>query len=336
MQKLLDVKNLKTYFYTEQGTVRAVDGISFSLDKGTTLGVVGESGCGKSVTARSILRITGPRSKIVDGQMILYRDHEVVDLAQLDDRGPEIRDIRGQDIAMVFQEPMASLSPVHTIGDQIIEAISLHQDVDQDVARQMAIDILGHVGIPRPEQRVDEYPHQLSGGMRQRAMIAMALSCRPKLLIADEPTTALDVTIQAQILDLMRDLQAELGMSIMLITHDLGVVAELSDEVIVMYLGQIVEQAPVRDLFHNPLHPYTQALLRSVPKIEKQRTKEPLFSIKGVVPDPFTIPSGCRFHPRCQRFQPGLCDRVSPELEQITGNRSVSCLLVKKEESRHA
>lgn len=331
MSKLLEVKDLRTYFYVEQGTVRAVDGVSFDVNTGTTLGVVGESGCGKSVTARSILRITGPKSKIVSGQILLHRDHDIVDLVQLDDKGPEIRRIRGKDIAMIFQEPMTSLSPVHSIGDQIMEAILLHQDVDKETAREMAIDMLRHVGIPKPEQRIDEYPHQLSGGMRQRAMIAMALSCRPRLLIADEPTTALDVTIQAQILDLMRELQKEFGMSIMMITHDLGVIAELSDEVIVMYLGQVVEKAPVRELFHNPLHPYTRALLNSIPRIQKHRTRKRLFSIKGIVPDPFSMPKGCRFHPRCPQYQPGLCDGSAPDLEFITEDHAVSCFMVREE-----
>ncbi len=336
MEKLLEVKDLKTYFHVDQGTVRAVDGVSFSVNAGTTLGVVGESGCGKSVTARSLLRITGPRSEIVSGQILLSRGDGVVDLAQLDDKGSEIRAIRGQDIAMIFQEPMTSLSPVHTIGDQIMEAIMLHQDVDTETAKRMAVDMLRRVGISRPAQRVDEYPHQLSGGMRQRAMIAMALSCRPRLLIADEPTTALDVTIQAQILDLMRDLQKDFGMAIMMITHDLGVIAELSDEVVVMYLGQIVEKAPVRELFHNPLHPYTEALLESIPKIQKQRTKQRLFSIKGIVPDPFTMPPGCRFHPRCPKYQPGLCDQQRPQLQPVTSGHLVSCLLVQREENGDA
>ena len=326
---LLEVNGLKTYFFYDEGTVRALDGVSFELGKNKTLGVVGESGCGKSVTAQSILRILGPRGKIVEGNIILHRSEEEggdLDLTTLDPTGPEIRRIRGKEIAMIFQEPMTSLSPVYTIGNQIIEAILLHQDVDQKQARKQAIEMLARVGIPRPEQRIDEYPYQLSGGMRQRAMIAMALSCHPKLLIADEPTTALDVTIQAQILDLMRDLQREFGMSIMMITHNLGVIAEMAEDVVVMYLGRIVESTSVDDLFHNPMHPYTKALLKSIPKVGR-KSRERLESIKGVVPDAYNIPSGCSFHPRCPQFKRGVCDREIPKLVEVAPGHRVSCLL---------
>ena len=314
---MLQVKDLKTYFFLDEGTVRAVDGASFELTRGQTLGIVGESGCGKSVTSQSILRIVPRPGRIVSGEIIYYRRGEdgkgpegateAVRLDQLDERGPEIRSIRGNDIAMIFQEPMTSLSPVHTIGDQIMEAIILHQEVDKKEARKRAIDMLDRVGMPKPEQRVDDYPHQLSGGMRQRAMIAMALSCHPSLLIADEPTTALDVTTEAQILDLMRNLQDDMGMAIMYITHNLGVIAEMCDDVVVMYLGKQVEQASVDAIFYDPKHPYTQALLRSIPRIGR-KSRERLESIKGVVPDPYAIPKGCPFHPRCSKFMPGVCN----------------------------
>jgi len=335
--KLLEVKDLKTYFFLDEGTVKALDGVSFSIDKKKTLGVVGESGCGKSVTALSILRVLGSKGKIVDGSIKLYGEEYgpegYVDLSQLDPHGDEIRAIRGKDIAMIFQEPMTSFSPVYTVGNQIIEAILLHQDVSQKEARELAIEMLRKVGISRPEERVDEYPYQLSGGMRQRAMIAMALSCHPKLLIADEPTTALDVTIQAQILDLMRDLQEEFGMSIMMITHNLGVVAEISEDVVVMYLGRIVESAPVDELFHNPLHPYTQALLKSIPKVGK-KAKGRLETIKGVVPDAYNIPPGCSFHQRCPEFKTGLCNRITPDLTETAPGHKVACLLYSEVE-RH-
>src|SRR5712664_580041 len=274
---LLSVRNLKTYFPQDEGTVKAVDGVNLDLYPGATLGIVGESGCGKSVTARSILRIVDRPGRIVDGEIQFRRPAAdgasggvMVDLATLPSNGPEMRSIRGAEIALIFQEPMSSFSPVHTVGNQIIEAILLHQQVDKREARARAIDMLRRVGIPLPEQRLEAYAYQLSGGLRQRAMIAMALSCNPRLLIADEPTTALDVTTQAQILDLMRHLQQEYGMAIVLITHDLGVVAEMADDVVVMYLGRIVEQASVDEIFYAPKHPYTQALLRSIPHIRAQ------------------------------------------------------------------
>ena len=268
------MRNLKTYFTQDEGTVKAVDGVSFDLYPGATLGIVGESGCGKSVTARSILRIVDRPGRIVDGEIHFRRPGAngggggtVVDLAKLEPNGPEMRAIRGAEIALIFQEPMSSFSPVHTVGNQIIEAIRLHQQVGRREARAKTIEMLRRVGVSSPEQRVDQLSNQLSGGLRQRAMIAMALSCEPTLLIADEPTTALDVTTQTQILELMRQLQQEDGMAIMLITHDLGVIAEMATDVVVMYLGRVVEQAPVDEIFHAPRHPYTQALLRSIPRI---------------------------------------------------------------------
>jgi peptide/nickel transport system ATP-binding protein len=332
---LLEVRDLKTYFFLDEGTVKAVDGASLTVWRGRTLCVVGESGCGKSVMARSILQIVDPPGRIVSGEVLFHRRRatgngqaidEVIDLARLHPRGREIRQIRGKDIAMIFQEPMASLSPVHTIGDQIMENILLHQQVSKAEARNRTIELLRKVGIPRPEQRADEYPFQLSGGQRQRAMIAMALSCNPSLLIADEPTTALDVTTQAQILELMVQLKDEFGMSIMLITHDLGVVAEMADDVVVMYLGRIVERAGVDALFHDPKHPYTRALLRSIPKLGP-KMRERLEAIKGMVPNPYNRPRGCTFHPRCPSFMSGVCDRVEPPPVLLEDGREVRCLL---------
>jgi peptide/nickel transport system ATP-binding protein len=323
---LLEVKNLKTYFFYDEGTVKAIDGVNFKIVKGKTLGVVGESGCGKSVTAQSILRILGPRGEIVEGEIILYSDGETIDLAKLNPQGDEIRKIRGKDITMIFQEPMTSLAPVYTIGNQIIEAILLHQDVTHEQARQIAIDMLRKVGIPKPEERIDTYPFELSGGMRQRAMIAMALSCNPSLLIADEPTTALDVTIQAQILDLMRSLQQEIGMAIMMITHNMGVIAEMADDVVVMYLGKIVESAIVNEVFYNPKHPYTIALLKSIPKVGK-KVRVRLESIKGMVPDPYNLPTGCRFHTRCPSYIRGVCEKVEPPDVEVAPGHKASCFL---------
>jgi len=334
---LLEVERLRTYFFLDEGTVRAVDGADFEVRRGQTLGVVGESGCGKSVTAQSILRIVPPPGRIVEGEIVFHRPLQgdgssvteivdLVDLTALDPRGREIRRIRGAEIAMVFQEPMTSLSPVHTIGDQIMEAITLHQEVSQAEAREIAIDMLERVGMPKPSQTIDSYPYQLSGGMRQRGMIAMALSCHPSLLMADEPTTALDVTTEAQILELMRGLQEELGMAIMYITHDLGVIAEMSEEVIVMYLGKVVERADVDSLFHEPQHPYTRALLKSIPRIGR-KSRQRLEVIKGMVPDPYAIPRGCTFHPRCPEFIPGLCDREEPPWAQLGPGHRARCHL---------
>jgi len=332
---LLEVRDLKTQFFTEDGIVRAVDGVSFEMKRGETLGIVGESGCGKSVTARSILQIVEHPGRIVEGQILFHRvsrdngsEHiETVDLVALGARGPAIRDVRGKDISMIFQEPMTSLSPIHTIGNQISEAIRLHLPASRDEARERAIELLGRVGIPQPAARMDTYTFQLSGGMRQRAMIAMALSCSPSLLIADEPTTALDVTTQAQILDLMGELKDEMGMSIMLITHDLGVVAEMTDDVVVMYLGTVVERGGVVDIFHDAHHPYTQALLRSIPKYGLRAAGKRLDSIRGMVPDPYSRPAGCPYHPRCDRMMPGKCDRISPPSFKIGEDRVVRCLL---------
>src|SRR6266446_6531379 len=329
---LLSVRNLKTYFAQDEGTVRAVDGVSFDLSPGVTLGVVGESGCGKSVTARSILRIVDRPGRIVEGEIRFRRPAanggpgEVVDLTKLEPNSAEMRSIRGAEIALIFQEPMSSFSPVHTVGNQIIEAIRLHQPVDRRQAREKTIEMLRRVGVSSPEQRVDQLSNQLSGGLRQRAMIAMALSCQPTLLIADEPTTALDVTTQTQILELMRQLQQEDGMAIMLITHDLGVIAEMATEVAVMYLRRVVEQAPVDAIFHAPKHPYTRALLRSIPRI-RARARERLTPIAGAVPHPYDRPTGCPFHPRCESFMAGTCDRRTPSLRPVGDHHAVSCFL---------
>ncbi len=327
-ETLLSVHNLKTYFFQDEGTVKAVDGATFDIYPGQTLGVVGESGCGKSVTAQSILRIVDQPGRIVDGEITLRcADGKVVDLTRLHPNSREMRAIRGAEIGLVFQEPMTSFSPVHTVGSQIIEAISLHcGDASKAQARERAVAILGQVGIPKPDRRIDEYAFELSGGLRQRAMIAAALSCDPRLLIADEPTTALDVTTQAQILDLLRQLQQQRGMAIMLITHNLGVIAEMADHVAVMYLGRVVEEGPVDDLFHNPRHPYTQALLRSIPSIESTpRVKLP--TISGSVPHPYNRPTGCPFHPRCADFMPGTCDQQEPVLQPVNGKQKASCFL---------
>ena len=331
-EPLLSVRNLKTYFTQDEGMVKAVDGVSFDMAPGATLGIVGESGCGKSVTARSILRIVDRPGRIVDGEILFRRRVSngaappIVDLAKLDANGSEMRAIRGAEIALIFQEPMSSFSPVHTIGNQIIEAILLHQPVSRHAARAQTIEILKRVGVSSPEERVDQLSNQLSGGLRQRAMIAMALSCRPSLLIADEPTTALDVTTQMQILELMRQLQKEDGMAIMLITHDLGVVAEMATDVAVMYLGRVVEQAPVDAIFHAPRHPYTRALLHSIPRLRAGR-HERLTPIAGSVPHPYDRPTGCPFHARCPSFIPGTCDQRAPELRSVGDGHAVSCFL---------
>ncbi|MGE5673279.1 MAG: ABC transporter ATP-binding protein [Mycobacterium leprae] len=317
--KLVDIRNLKTYFYTEDGVVPAVDGVNLYIKRGETLGVVGESGCGKSVTSLSVMRlIPNPPGKIVEGE-ILFEGEDIVKKPEAD-----MRKIRGNDISMIFQEPMTSLNPVYTIGDQIAEAIQLHQGLNQKEATDKAVEMLRLVGIPLPERRVKEYPHQLSGGMRQRVMIAMALSCNPKLLIADEPTTALDVTIQAQILELMKKLKKELGMAIMLITHDLGVVAEMAERVVVMYGGKVVEEGDVVSIFKSPLHPYTEGLLKSIPRLDEDVEK--LHVIEGVVPNPLHLPQGCRFHPRCP-YALEKCKESQPELEQVAPGRYVACFI---------
>ena len=316
--------------------MRAVDGVDFALRRGSSLGIVGESGCGKSVTAFSILKLVTKPGRIVGGSILFDRARngatDVVDIAAMGDNSPQIRDIRGKDIAMIFQEPMNSLSPVHTIGEQIMEGLILHLGMNKREALAQAITLLRDVGIPKPETRVHAYTFQLSGGMRQRAMIATALACNPKLLIADEPTTALDVTMQAQILDLLRQMQEQFGMALMLITHDLGVVAEMCDEVVVMYLGEVVEQAPVDALFHDPKHPYTQALLKSVPQLGYGR-RQRLNPIRGSVPDPFSRPGGCPFHDRCPKRIPGKCDVVHPELTRLGDGRTVRCVLYEGEAS---
>ncbi len=333
--RVISVEELKTYFQTSEGLVRAVDGASLEVRRGKVLGVVGESGCGKSVCAQSIMRIVPHPGKIVEGKIIYYRQlrsngssgiTEAVDLTQMHPRGREMRSIRGSEISMVFQEPMTSLDPLYTIGDHIMEAIRLHQKVKKREARERAIEALGRVGMPEPRQVVDSYPHQLSGGMRQRAMIAIALSCHPSLLIADEPTTALDVTTEAQILDLMRDLQQQMEMAIMFITHDLGVIAEMADDVIVMYLGKVVEGADVDSIFYDPKHPYTRSLLRSIPRITS-KVKERLEPIKGIVPDPYSVPRGCPFWPRCPEFMPGICDVEVPGNFAVGPDHHVRCHL---------
>ncbi len=317
MAPLLEVRNLQTYFATEEGEFRAVDGVSFALEAGRTLAVVGESGCGKSVTSLSIMGLVPqPPGRIAGGE-ILFQGTDLLRLSEA-----ELREIRGNKISMIFQEPMTSLNPAFTIGDQIVEGIMRHRRVGRAEARERAIEMLRRVRIPSPEKRIDDYPHRLSGGMRQRAMIAMALACEPKLLIADEPTTALDVTIQAQILDLMRALREETGTSIILITHDLGVVAELADDVVVMYAGRIVERAAVRDLFAAPQHPYTIGLLGSIPKLHLEQ--ERLSVIEGQVPNPLQPVTGCRFHPRCP-FADDHCRRADPALAEIAPGHQAAC-----------
>jgi peptide/nickel transport system ATP-binding protein/oligopeptide transport system ATP-binding protein len=316
-EALVEVKNLQTYFYTEEGVVKAVDGVDYEIYPGETLGIVGESGCGKSVTSLSIMRLVeSPPGKIEGGEI----NFQGKDLTKLSEK--EMRKIRGNDISMIFQEPMTSLNPVYTVGDQIIEAIMLHKGVKRKEARQQAIEMLQKVGIPLPEQRVDEYPHQLSGGMRQRVMIAMALSCDPQLLIADEPTTALDVTIQAQILELMNSLKESYGMAIMMITHDLGVIAEVSDRVAVMYAGKVVEYTDVDSLFEDPKHPYTWGLMNSIPKLDKD--VERLDAIPGSVPSPLNFPEGCKFNTRCPLAE-GKCFTDEPELIDAEAGHKVRC-----------
>lgn len=333
---LLEVKDLKTYFYMNQGLIRAVDGVSYNIHYGETLGLVGESGCGKSITSRSILRLIQPPGKITGGSILLHQRsrenpgvEEVIDLTALPPDSKQMRSIRGGEIAMVFQEPMTSLSPVHTVGNQITEALWLHHGLKGEEARKAAIEMLGRVRMSQPSRVIDQYPFQLSGGMRQRVMIAMALVCRPSLLIADEPTTALDVTTEAQILNVMRSLQRELGMAIIFITHNLGVIAQMAERVAVMYLGQIVEIAGVRDLFAEPKHPYTQALMRSIPRLGK-KAGDRLESIRGTVPDPFSTPKGCRFHARCIHRIPGVCDTIEPPVVELKPGQEVRCHLYGK------
>ena len=324
-EKILEVKNLKTSFFTDEGEMKAVDDVSFNVYKGKTLGIVGESGCGKSVTSLSIMRlIPNPPGRIVGGE-ILYKGRDLLTYSP-----SEMRMVRGNEISMIFQEPMTSLNPVFTIGNQIRETIKLHQKLSKSDTQNKAIEMLKLVGIPAPEKRINDYPHQLSGGMRQRVMIAMALSCNPHILIADEPTTALDVTIQAQILELLKELQSKVGMGLILITHDLGVIAEVADEVIVMYAGRVVEHAPVREIFRHPKHPYTKGLLGSIPTLNKDPTgkikKKRLEAIPGIVPNLLHLPQGCRFQERCSYVQ-DLCRAQEPDLRNYAENNENSHLI---------
>ncbi len=316
-EPLLDVRDLRTYFHTDRGLFRAVDGISFSVDRGKTVGLVGESGCGKSVTSLSVMGLVPSPPGQVDGEAVLFENRDVLRLP-----ADQRRQLRGSKMSMIFQEPMTSLNPVHTIGRQIVEGILAHTTLSPKAARDRAIEVLDLVRIPSPAARFEEFPHRLSGGMRQRVMIAMALACEPALLIADEPTTALDVTIQAQILDLLHDLQQRLGMAVLIITHDLGVIAEVADEVLVMYAGKIVESAAVGDLFTDPQHPYTIGLLGSIPRLDVER--ERLATIEGTVPSPDKQPAGCRFSPRCP-FADRRCREEPPPLRDIAAGHRVAC-----------
>ncbi|MDE0582503.1 ABC transporter ATP-binding protein [Planococcus sp. A6] len=322
-ETILEVKDLKTYFYTKRGVSKAVDGIDFSLKKGETLGIVGESGCGKSITSLSILRLIPTPPGKIEGGEVLFKGRDLVSLPD-----SEMRKIRGNEISMIFQEPMTSLNPVIPVGEQIAEAIRLHQKMNKKEARAKAVDMLKLVGIPSPEKRAKQEPFQLSGGMRQRVMIAMALSCNPEVLIADEPTTALDVTIQAQILELIKDLQVKLGMGVVLITHDLGVVAETCNKVAVMYAGNIVEHAPTQNLFDDPKHPYTRGLLDSLPKIDED--KDELYTIEGSVPSSYNMPAGCRFSSRCP-FAESICEQKKPELLEQQDGSKVRCWMYSDE-----
>ncbi len=329
---LIEVRDLQTYFFLYEGVVKAVDGVSFEIRRGRSLGVIGESGCGKSVTAQSIMRIVpSPPGREVGGEIVLHLkddegNYELVDVLELPASGEKIRSIRWKHISMVFQEPMTSFSPLYTIGNQIMEAILIHMPhMTKREAREQTIELLRHVGIPQPSRLIDAYPHQLSGGMRQRAMIAMALSCHPDLLIADEPTTALDVTIEAQILELIKTLQAEYGMALMYISHDLAVVGEMADEIMVMYLGRVMEHAVTDEIFDNPLHPYTRALLRSIPTIEGELSR--LVPISGTLPSPYAVHRGCPFYSRCEERMEGVCDVSRPSLTEAAPGHKVSCFL---------
>lgn len=354
-EPLVEVRDLRVEFDVRAGIVKAVDGLNLTIHRGKTLGVIGESGCGKSMTARAILNMIPKPGKITNGKIIYHRRvqqnghgqmDDVIELTQLDPDGKTIREIRGGEIGMIFQEPMSSLTPVYTAGSHINEAVSLHhlvpirkvgdqlaeqvmahRKVTKEEAREIAINMLRRVGIPKPDERVDSYPHQLSGGQRQRVMIAIALSCEPAMLIADEPTTALDVSIEAQILDIMRELQESVNMAIMFITHNLGVIASMAEEIVVMYMGKAVEQAKVVELFKDAKHPYTQALLRSIPKLGEKREGHRLASISGMTPDPFNLPTGCVFHPRCPMFMPGKCDKIVPSWTKVGEDHYVACLL---------
>ncbi len=351
---LVEIKDLHVEFDVRAGIVKAVDGLNFDIRRGQTMGVIGESGCGKSMTARAILQMIPKPGKITAGEILYYRPMkkdgqaesiDVINITKVHPDGDLIRQIRGGEIGMIFQEPMSSLTPVYTagvhigeavslhrlvpvrkVGDQMSENIMAHRKVTKQEAREISIDLLQKVGIPKPKERIDSYPHQLSGGQRQRVMVAVALSCEPVMLIADEPTTALDVSIEAQILDLMRGLQETADMAIMFITHNLGVIAEMADEITVMYMGKQVERAKAVDLFYSPKHPYTQALLKSIPKVGR-KTSDRLASIEGMVPDPFNLPPGCVFHPRCPAYMPGKCDKIAPTTQKVGEDHWVSCLL---------
>ena len=324
-ENLIEIDSLNTSFLTNEGNVPAINGIDFTIEKGKILGVVGESGCGKSVTALSIMGLIKKPGRINSGKILFSKDDKTIDLTKLDPMGKSMRAIRGNDISMIFQEPMTSLNPIFKVGNQIVEAIMLHQNLSANDAKSKTIEMLDTVGIPAANEKFNEYPHQLSGGMRQRVMIAMALSCEPKLLIADEPTTALDVTIQAQVLKLMNDLQSKYKSAIMFITHDLGVIAQMADEVIVMYLGKIIESAPVKKLFLNPKHPYTQGLLESIPSLNKKSTEE-LFQINGNVPNPLDVIKGCGFYSRCPKAM-DICKNQKPNTQTIEKNHFTSCWL---------
>ena len=337
---LVDIQDLRVQFFLHEGTVRAVDGVSMQIFQGKTLGVIGESGSGKSVTAQAILGIVpSPPGKQVGGKILLNLPGDgasvrVINLSDLPPNGSEIRSIRGKEISMIFQEPMTSFSPVHTIGDQIMEAVLIHYPgVSKKEARERAIEMLRRVGIPRSEQRIDSYSFQFSGGMRQRAMIAMSLVCNPRMVIADEPTTALDVTIEAQILELLKDLQKEFGMAILYISHDLAVVGDVADEVIVMYLGLVMEQASTDELFNNPLHPYTEALWRSIPTIDGPLAK--LSPVRGTLPSPFAVHKGCPFFSRCEKRLPGVCDVHQPPLVEARPGHKVRCFLFTEQQSEN-
>jgi len=319
---ILRVKDLKTFFYTNNRCNRAINGVSFDIRKGKTLSIVGESGCGKSVTASSIMQLLPDLSRIEEGEITYFSSDGEVNIEKLPKNGKKMRSLRGSDIAMIFQDPMTALNPVYTIGFQIVENLRAHMNMSRKDAKKRAIELLAQMGIPNPEQRVNEYPHQFSGGMRQRAMIAMALACDPVLLIADEPTTSLDVTIQAQILELMKKLLKEFNSSLIMITHDLGVIAEVADRIAVMYAGKIVEYTDTRSIFYNPLHPYTYGLLTSIPRLDMDIEK--LDSIPGLVPDPLHFPEGCKFHPRCP-FATAKCQKEEPLLKEVENKHLVRC-----------
>jgi peptide/nickel transport system ATP-binding protein len=330
-RKLLEVRDLAIEFPFRKTASKAINGVSFTVHEGESIGIVGESGCGKTISCYAAMSLLPPGARITRGEILIYKtDGEIVNVVQEDSYSPKMRNIRGSDLSIIFQEPNAALSPLYTMADQIIEAIQVHNQVDKAEARQQAVELFQRVGIPNPEKRIDEYPFQFSGGMIQRAMIAMALASKPRLLIADEPTTALDVTIQAQVLMLIRKMQQEFGISLILVTHNLGIVAHLVDRIYVMYLGRVVEEGPVAEIFDHPKHPYTQGLLRSIPKISGPR--ERLEAIAGTVPTGFDIPPGCAFHPRCKHFMKNKCDVSIPEMYAVGSEHRASCFLYEEEE----